>query len=82
MIDEAHCISTWGHDFRPAYRNLSQIRRQFPEHVMLAGMRNSVPIMALTATATEAVYMDCVKLLQLHSVKKFQRVRKEEGNEK
>ena len=49
---------------------------------MLAGMRNSVPIMALTATATEAVYMDCVKLLQLHSVKKFQRVRKEEGNEK
>ena len=48
----------------------------------MAGVRNSVPIMALTATATEEVYADCVKLLQLRDVKKFQRVWVGEKDEK
>ncbi|HVV01751.1 MAG TPA: RecQ family ATP-dependent DNA helicase, partial [Verrucomicrobiae bacterium] len=56
-VDEAHCISEWGHDFRPEYRNLPQLRRQFP----------SVPIMALTATATERVREDIIHLLELRS---------------
>jgi ATP-dependent DNA helicase RecQ len=54
-IDEAHCISEWGHDFRPEYRELKKLRTQFPD----------VPIMALTATATERVRDDIVKQLKL-----------------
>src|SRR5947208_1004343 len=54
-IDEAHCISEWGHDFRPEYRELKKLRTHFPE----------VPIMALTATATERVRSDIVKELNL-----------------
>jgi ATP-dependent DNA helicase RecQ len=53
-VDEAHCISEWGHDFRPEYRKLSELRTQFPE----------VPFIALTATATERVRSDI--LTQLH----------------
>ncbi|MBU0577436.1 RecQ family ATP-dependent DNA helicase, partial [Patescibacteria group bacterium] len=60
-IDEAHCISEWGHDFRPDYRNLKQLRNKFP----------NIPIIALTATATEKVREDIVKQLQLKEPKIF-----------
>jgi ATP-dependent DNA helicase RecQ len=54
-IDEAHCISEWGHDFRPDYRELKKLRKHLPD----------VPLMALTATATERVRADIVKELKL-----------------
>ncbi|MEI2726022.1 MAG: RecQ family ATP-dependent DNA helicase [Verrucomicrobiota bacterium] len=54
-IDEAHCISEWGHDFRPEYRQIASLRERFP----------AVPMMALTATATERVRSDIAKQLQL-----------------
>ncbi len=54
-IDEAHCISEWGHDFRPDYRELRILRQWFPR----------VPMMALTATATDKVRADIVTQLQL-----------------
>src|ERR1051326_7766494 len=59
VIDESHCISEWGHDFRPEYRELKKLRRHLP----------GVPIMALTATATERVRIDIVKELKLHEAR-------------
>ncbi len=60
-VDEAHCISEWGHDFRPEYRNISLIRGLFPK----------VPIIALTATATLKVRADIIKQLEFHDFSLF-----------
>jgi len=61
-VDEAHCISQWGHDFRPDYRNLQLFKSQFPH----------LPIIALTASATPKVQKDIVSCLRLEDVNIFQ----------
>ncbi len=60
-VDEAHCISSWGHDFRPEYRALKAVRERFP----------NVPMLALTASATERVRHDIVEMLALKNPKNF-----------
>ena len=55
VIDEAHCISSWGHDFRPSYRDISQLREMFYD----------IPFIALTATATPKVVKDISTLLNM-----------------
>ncbi len=61
-IDEAHCISEWGHDFRPEYRHLRALRKDFPD----------APTLALTATATARVRLDIIEQLGLRQSKVFQ----------
>lgn len=62
-IDEAHCVSQWGHDFRPAYLKISSLKTHFPK----------IPFLALTATATPKVKVDIINELGLHNPQIFEK---------
>jgi len=62
-IDEAHCVSQWGHDFRPAYLKISNLKTHFPK----------VPFLALTATATPKVKEDIINELGMHKPNQFEK---------
>lgn len=60
-VDEAHCVSEWGHEFRPEYRRIAELRRHLP----------NVPVLALTATATARVRSDIERALELRAPERF-----------
>ncbi len=61
VIDEAHCVSHWGHDFRKDYTKLELLKLEFPE----------APILALTATARTKVANDTIRILRIPNCRKF-----------
>lgn len=61
IIDEAHCVSSWGHDFRKDYGQLGLLKKEFPQ----------TPIVALTATSRKQVSLDTMKILSIEGCKVF-----------